>query len=151
MDDNLIPPSILREAGLIVNERAKIHCEPGTTTEEYHTIQEKETGLFITINLQSIFSYFPTRKPDEEDIEDGVVVVMTPEGATQEPYDESYASNEAALTNQKGEIRPPKYELKEFVIEDDYPNMDPVLVMPDAVNRHDKDDVIATFTIQDAY
>ena len=62
MDDNLIPPFILREAGLIENERAKIHCKSGTATEEDHTIQEKETGLFIIMNLRSIFSYFPTRK-----------------------------------------------------------------------------------------
>ena len=80
IEDNLIPPFILREAGLIVNEKVKIHCEPGTPTEKDHTIQGKETGLFITMNLHSIFSYFPTRKSDEEDIEDGVVVVMTPEG-----------------------------------------------------------------------
>ena len=81
MEDNLIPPFILREVGLIVNERAKIHYKPGTATEEDHIIQEKETGLFITMSLRSIFSYFPSRKPDEENIEDGVVVVMTPEGA----------------------------------------------------------------------
>ena len=111
MDDNLISPFTLREAGLIVNERAKIHCEPGTATEEDHTIQEEETGLFIAMNLHSIFSYFPTRKPDEEDREDGIVLVMKLEGAVWEPYDESYASNEASLTNHKGEIRPPKYEL----------------------------------------
>ena len=65
MDDNLIPPLMLREAGLIVNERAKIHYELGTATEEDHTIQEKETGLLITINLRSIFSYFSTRKLDK--------------------------------------------------------------------------------------
>ena len=39
MDDNLIPPFILREAGLTVHERAKIHCEEGTMTEKDHTIQ----------------------------------------------------------------------------------------------------------------
>ena len=51
MEDNLILPFILREAGLIVNERAKIYCKPGTVTEHDHTIQERETGLFITIRL----------------------------------------------------------------------------------------------------
>ena len=80
MTDNLIPPFILREAGIIVNEKAKIHCAPGTATEEDHTIQVKDIGLFITMNLRSIFSYFPTRSPDEEDMEDGVVVFITPEG-----------------------------------------------------------------------
>ena len=31
MDDNLIPPFILREAGLIVNDTAKIHCGDAVT------------------------------------------------------------------------------------------------------------------------
>ena len=61
------------------------------------------------MNLRSIFSYLPTRKPDEDDIEDGFVVVMTPEGAIWEPYDKSYASNETSLTNNKAEMQPPKY------------------------------------------
>ena len=63
-------------------------------------------------------------------------MVMTPEGAVWEPYDKSYASNEASLTNHRGEMRPPKYELKKIVTEEDYPNIDSVLVMNDAVNRH---------------
>ena len=58
MDDNLIPPFILQEAGLTMNKRAKIHYQKGTMTEEDHTIQECETGLFITMQLRSIFSYF---------------------------------------------------------------------------------------------
>ena len=36
MEDNLIPPFILREAGIIVNERAKTHSEE--STEGDHTI-----------------------------------------------------------------------------------------------------------------
>ena len=64
MDNNLTPSFILREARLTVHERAKIHCEEGTMTEEDHTIQESKTGLFITMQLRSIISYFPTRKPN---------------------------------------------------------------------------------------
>ena len=59
MDDNLIPPFILRDAGLTVDDKAKIYCEEGTATEEDHTIQERSTGLFIPLQLRSIFSYFP--------------------------------------------------------------------------------------------
>ena len=62
MDNNLILPFILQEAGLIVNERAKIHCKDGTILEEHHTIQECDTGLFITMQLRSIFSYFFVKK-----------------------------------------------------------------------------------------
>ena len=46
-------------------------------------------------------------------------------------------------------MRPLKYELEEFVTEEDYPNMDSVLVMNDIVNRHDRDAVITTFAVQD--
>ena len=54
MVNNFIPPFILREAGLIVNKQAKMHCAEGTVTEEDHTIQERYTGLFITMQLRSI-------------------------------------------------------------------------------------------------
>ena len=104
MEDNLIPPFISREAGIIVNERAKIHSED--PTEEDHTIQCRKTGLFITMELRSIFSYFPTRKPDEEDILEGVDVVVTPKGLEWDPYDASYAENESALTNAKEKCVP---------------------------------------------
>ena len=88
MDDNLIPPFILQEAGLTVRERAKIYCDEGTMTEEDHTIQEFKTGLFITIQLRSIFSYFPTRKPNLDDLDGGIEVTMTPEGPSWNAYDQ---------------------------------------------------------------
>ena len=47
-------------------------------------------------------------------------------------------------------MRPPKYELEEFVTEDDYTNIDSVMVMNDAVNRHDRDTVITSFAVKDA-
>ena len=90
MNDNLIPPFILREAGLTVQKRAKIHCEEGTVTKEDHTIQESKTGLFITMQLRSIFFYFFTRKPNLEDPDDGVEVMMTPEGPIGDAYDQPY-------------------------------------------------------------
>ena len=77
-----------------MNKRAKIHCEPGTVTEEDHTIQDCDARLFITMQLRSIFSYFLTRKPFEDDIEDGVVIVMTPEEETWDAHDQNFANNE---------------------------------------------------------
>ena len=108
MDDNLIPPFILRETGITVNNTAKIHCG-GTVTEEDHTIRERDTGLFITLQLRSIFSYFLSRKPSDDDLVDGVMVIMTPDGPTWDAYDQTFADNERSLTNKKGELRPPKY------------------------------------------
>ena len=129
MDDNLITPFILREAGIIVNDRAKIHCDPGTVTEEDHTIQDRETGLFITMQIRSTFSYFPTRIPFDDDFKDGVVVVITPEGPSWDAYDETFADNERSMTNKKGELRPPMYKHKEFVGEDDHANINSILLL----------------------
>ena len=39
--------------------------------------------------------------------------------------------------------------MKEFVTEEDYPNIDSVLVMNDAANRHNRDAVIAAFAVQE--
>ena len=39
--------------------------------------------------------------------------------------------------------------MKEFVTKDDYPNIDSVLVMNDAVNRHNRDAVITAFVVQE--
>ena len=148
MDNNLIPPFILQEAGLIVNERVKIHCEEGTVTEEDHTIQEHDTGLFITMQLRSIFSYFLSRKPNKDDLEDGVIVVMIPEGATWDAYDQNFTDNKRSMTNRKGELRPPKYLHKEFIGDDDLININLIMVF-NTVNCCDKDAVVAAFDVQD--
>ena len=109
MYENLIRPFILQEAGLIVNERAKIHDQEGTVTEEDHTIQELDTGLYVTIQLKTIFFCFLSRKPNEDNLDDGVVIKMTPERSTWDAYDQNFDDNKRSMTNWRGELRPPKY------------------------------------------
>ena len=46
-------------------------------------------------------------------------------------------------------MQPPKYILEEFVTDEDHPDIDSVLVTDDAVNRHNRIAIIATFAIQD--
>jgi len=148
MDDSLIPPFFLRETGIIVNKRAKIHCDPDTVTEEDHTIQDLDTGLFITMQLRSIFSYFLMRKPSEDDIEDGGVVIMTPEGVSWDANNQNFTDKKRSMTNKKEELRQPIYKRKEFVEEDGLENINSILVMDDNVNRHNKDAVIAASDAQ---
>ena len=64
MENNLIPPFILCEAGLQVNERAKIHTEDPMT--EDHSITFPTTGFQIPLQLFGIFSYFSMTKPTED-------------------------------------------------------------------------------------
>ena len=56
MENNLITPFILQEASLIVKKRAKIHCDLDAVTAEDRTIQECDTGLFITMQL-GVYSF----------------------------------------------------------------------------------------------
>ena len=79
MEENLISPFILREAGLIVNECAKQHWPFGEATDDDHTIICKEPYMKITMGIRSTFSYFETRKPTNTDLKDGIAVVITPE------------------------------------------------------------------------
>ena len=102
--------------------------------EEDHTIQDRETGLFITMKIRSTFSYFSLRMPFDDDFEDGVVVVITPEGPSWDAYDETFANNERSMTNKKGELCWPMYKHKEFVKEDDHVNINSILLLDNDVN-----------------
>ena len=66
MRHNLIPPFIMREAGLIVNEVPLIHTKAEELTNETHCIVSTGEGdnakLKIPLKLDGIFSHFETRK-----------------------------------------------------------------------------------------
>ena len=85
------------------------------------------------MQIRSTFSYFLTRIPFDDDFEDGVVVVITPEGPSWDAYDETFANNKRSMTNKKGELRPLMYKHKEFVGEDDHANINSILVLDDNV------------------
>ena len=66
-DHNLVPPFLLREAGLMVNETPK--SQAAMPTLENHSIFDEETSLRIHLKLNGIFSYFPTRAPSPSEVE----------------------------------------------------------------------------------
>ena len=150
MDDNLVPPFILREAGLDVRDKPKIHCPIDELTEEDHTIQDKDSGLLIPLRLRSTFSIFKTRKPTEEELDgSGIPVMLTPNASEWMPYCTSYAENEDALINKKGELRPPEYVQKTLVDDYDLPTIDSVLGMDIDIDRSNDQAVISAFRSQD--
>ena len=57
MKHNLIPPFILREAGLTVSEVPKIHCDEPAV--EDHSIFDDVTKPQITLKLEDFFLVFP--------------------------------------------------------------------------------------------
>ena len=64
MTNNLIPPFIIREVGIIVNDVPKIHVDDPTNSD--HVIIFKDTDFKIPMLLWGTFSYFSTSKPSHD-------------------------------------------------------------------------------------
>ena len=102
MQHNLIPPFIMREAGLLVNDTPKIHVEE--PTEEHHSISFRGDDFRIPLSLWGTFSYFPTSTATEQQIEAcDDVYLLTPNG-TWDPNSEVYAHNEASMLDWEGHM-----------------------------------------------
>jgi hypothetical protein len=64
MKNNLVPPFVMREAGMRVNDTPKMQTiEP---TEEDHLMHLPDTDFPIPLSLWGMFSYFITSKPTAE-------------------------------------------------------------------------------------
>ena len=64
LEHNLIPPFILREVGLVLNDTPKIHCN--VTSAEDHSLFDEDTGLRIPFTLDGTFSVFKSRSLTNE-------------------------------------------------------------------------------------
>lgn len=114
MSSNLIPPFIMREKGIIVNDIAKVQI-PDPMVED-HSIYFKETSFRIPLSLYGTFSYFPSRKPTTDELAaSDEIYLVTPTRFN--PHDSSYAINEAAMLDWEGEMIPAR-ERRSILLED---------------------------------
>ena len=91
MENNLVPPFIMREAGVKVNDMPKIQAEEPTV--EHHSLYFPETSFRVPLKLWGIFSYFPSSKPSVGVLEQSKeVYTLTPDSFN--PHDKAYAENE---------------------------------------------------------
>ena len=66
MDHNFVPPFIMREAGLQVNEQENIYTpEP---TKQHNSIWDKESKTRIPLQSDETFSVLATRKLTQEEV-----------------------------------------------------------------------------------
>ena len=105
LNDNLIPPFIMRQGGAIVNEKAKIHCQDPTVDD--HCISFSNSELRIPLRLNGTFSFFHTRKPTDDELQSSDKIFITPDCTEWNPYCESFSLNEESITNFDGDIREP--------------------------------------------
>ena len=112
----------MREAGLKVEEQAKIHVEePG---KENRSIYSSEINLSISLQIVGIFSVFKTRKLNNEEIaEPGGydILYLTPDADSWDPNYEACDEQEDKMLDVDGEILLRTQLLPVHIIEgDDY-------------------------------
>ena len=99
--DNLIPPFLIREAGITVNDVPKIHCT--NPTDAHHSIYFDEIKLRIPLQLRGIVSCFPSRKPEGEvEIEATSQVDLTPNREFWDPNDDTFQKQEESFIDHEG-------------------------------------------------
>lgn len=109
MSHNLIPPFLMREALLRVNEEPK--HQASFPTIEHHSIFDPETKLRIHLKLHGIFSYFLTRPltiPEQLNWEEHPVVYLTPDAPSWDPYSEHFAEEEERYIDHDGDLIQPR-------------------------------------------
>lgn len=119
IEHNLIPPFIMREAGIIVNDTPKIHKED-PSIDDHAIIIPHESNLRIPLQLNGVFSFFHTRCPTADEIRycDNKIFI-TPDSESWDPYSSHYAENEAAMLDWEGNIMEERYRAKRQKIDDD--------------------------------
>ena len=108
MENNLIPPFIMCEAGLLVDDVASICC--GENVSHYShciIVIEADIEVRIPLILDGIFSYFPTWSLTYEEIGniDHVgLIFFTLDSTSWGPYDDAYEEDECNFLDKKGGI-----------------------------------------------
>ena len=96
MRNNLIPPFVMREAGIRVNDTPKI--QTSDPTEEDHSIYFPDNDFRIPLSLWGVFSYFNMLKPSTKQMMNAEdVYLLTP--STMNPHCDAYATNEENMLN----------------------------------------------------
>ena len=145
---NLIPPFMLREAGIQCNDVPKIHVKDPTVDD--HALTFPETGFQIPLQLWGVFSYLVTSKPTEAQLlEPPDVYVLTP--TTWNPHSDAYAFNEESMLDWEGNMRQPKDRPMRVVIEDLQDDVTMVSsLMVGAAEQQAIDSTFPTFTSRES-
>jgi len=113
MDNNLIPPFIMREAGITVNDVPKIHANDPENKD--HSIAFPDIDLRIPLQLWGLFSFFHSRIPTLDEIKHCDKFFMTPDSTAWDPYAEHYASNEESMLDYEGNMQEWRYQKKHIL------------------------------------
>ena len=130
MDHNLIPPFLIREAGLFLDETPKYHASLPTVSN--HSIIDSDTGMHIHLDLNGIFSYFLTRKLTLDEMESWdqyPVVFLTPDADRWDPNSANYSAQERSMLDADGYIID-RMPCRRMILDDDEVDISALYVEP---------------------
>ena len=101
MKHNLVPPFMIREEGIQVNDTPKIQVNDPMTSD--HSIYFPETDFRIPLSLWGVFSYFPSLKLTAQTLKETeeVYLLML---SHWNPHCDSYAQNEENMLDWEGNM-----------------------------------------------
>ena len=94
---NLIHPFILRESGVVINDKPKIHVSDPSLDD--HAVIFVKENMRIPLKLNGIFSYFETTNPIPEQVRDCEDVLLITPDHNCYPHTRVYASNEENIVD----------------------------------------------------
>jgi hypothetical protein len=111
MKNNLLPPFMLREAGVKVHEKPKIYSDDPAVDD--HSISFPETGFCIPMSLWGTFSYFPISKPMTKEMQETEeIYLLTP--SRWNSHSDAYAMNEDNILDWEGNLKEKKDRNQDF-------------------------------------
>ena len=134
MNNHLIPPFMMRLAGLDVNECAKFLAKKPNIS--HHSVYFPEEKQRIPLSLIGITSYIPTRTPRGNELDDLDILELTPQVEQWDPHSHSFRDQEDSMVNYKGELRDHRDDDDKFIVSsvDSNPN-EPRYVVSSVIDR----------------
>ena len=122
MNNHLIPPFMMRLAGLEVNECAKFLAKKPNIS--HHSVYFPEERRRILLSLTGITSYIPSRSPTGHELDELDILELTPQVEQWDPHSHSYRDQEDSMLDYKGEMRQQQNDERKFIVSSIKTNID---------------------------
>ena len=122
MNNHLIPPFMMRLAGLEVNECDKFLAKKPNIS--HHSVYFTEERRRILLSLTGITSYIPSRSPTGHELDELDILELTPQVEQWDPHSHSYRDQEDSMLDYKGEMRQQQNDERKFIVSSIETNID---------------------------
>ena len=108
IDHCLLCPMQCRMNGVEIDEKPRfLHHSPNDSSHSISIINPEDSlPLIIPLQLEGVVSYFPVRKPTQDEFERSTIphLSLTAEGPPWDPYDEDFMLQEQSMLDSRGPL-----------------------------------------------